>query len=485
MRPLAALGLLALLATSDHVQTESAAQHPIALTGATVIDVKSGSAESDMTVLVVGNRIAALGKTRALSVPPDAHVIDATRKFVIPGLWDMHVHLGPWELPLLVANGVTGIREMGSDCHPAFSAVDCYGRERMWQRQIETGELLGPRMLALSSWPVMARSRWPVRGPRGAADELPAFYAATTEEQGRELARYFAGRKVDFIKVTEHLPREGFLGLLDEARRLGLGVAAHEQLAVSAIEASNAKIRSFEHARLFLFNCFPGAAEYARLNRNEPDTAWRRRMVDEFDPRTCRDVFRAFVRNHTWYVPTHLTRRMEALADDAAFREDSRSKYVPKERWKAWNDDADSMLKDDPSAEGRRAMKDFYAKGLEITGLAYRAGVKIMLGTDTADSYVFPGFAVHDELQELVKAGLTPAEALKAATWSGAEFLGRTSESGTIERGKVADLILLDANPLADVRNTQKIAAVIANGRYLDRSALDLLLSTAAAAAQK
>lgn len=127
----------------------------------------------------------------------------------------------------------------------------------------------------------------------------------------------------------------------------------------------------------------------------------------------------------------------------------------------------------------------FYTKGLEITGMARKAGVKVMLGTDSVDSYVFPGFAVHDELQELVKAGLTPAEALMAATWNGAEFLGRTSDSGSIEPGKLADLILLDANPINDIRNTGKIAAVISDGRYMDRSALDQLLNAAEAAANR
>jgi imidazolonepropionase-like amidohydrolase len=314
------------------------------------------------------------------------------------------------------------------------------------------------------------------------SEDLPAFYAAANAEQGRDLARYFVERKVDFIKISGHIPRDGFLGLTNEARRLGLGVAAHEQLSTSATEASNAGMKSFEHTRIFLFNCFPGAAEYARLDMNDPDTKWRRRMVDELDPRICRDVFRAFVRSNTRYVPTHLTRRMEALADDSAFRQDSRSKYIPRARWKGWNDDADSMIKEDPSPEGRKAMMDFYKKGLEITGKAHKAGVKVMLGTDSADSYVFPGFAVHDELRELVKAGLTPAEALKAATWNGAEFLGRLSESGSIDTGKVADLILLDANPLANIANTAHIVAVVLNGRYLDRSALDQLLSAAEAA---
>ena len=151
---------------------------------------------------------------------------------------------------------------------------------------------------------------------------------------------------------------------------------------------------------------------------------------------------------------------MDAFADNPVYRQDPRSKYIPKATWKAWNEDADGMIAVDRSPDGRKAMMDFYLKGLETTGAAHKAGVKVMVGTDNTDSYVFPGFAVHDELEELIKAGLTPAEALKAATWNGAEFLGQTSNSASIEQGKLADLILLEADPLADIRNTRKIAAV-------------------------
>jgi hypothetical protein len=291
------------------------------------------------------------------------------------------------------------------------------------------------------------------------------------------------------VKVYGNIPREAFFAYADEARKVGLVLMGHEPMEVSAVEASNAGMKSFEHARVFLFNCFPGAAEFrsfiATSGRNGPNTAWRRRMVDEYDPKICQEVFTAFVRNKTAYVPTHLTRKMDAFADNPDYRQDPRSKYITKAAWKDWNSDADGMARGDGTPEGRKSYMDFYTKGLEVTGAAHKAGVKVLLGTDSGDSYVFPGFAVHDELQELVKAGLTPAEALKAATWNGAEFLGRTSDFGSIERGKFADLVVLAGNPLTDIGNTQKITAVVLNGRYLDRGALDFLLNGAAEAAAK
>lgn len=468
-----------LFATSAYAQMPAASQRPIVFTGATIIDVKVGRPRPGMSIVVVGNRIAAVGRTGNVRIPTDAHVIDASGKYLIPGLWDMHAHVGAsgdleTTMPLMVANGVTGLREMASDC---ISEANCLESRHDWQQQIETGELLGPRLLALSGWFV--------NGPRGLPKEVPAFFSAATAEHGRQLARYFAERKPDFIKVGSNIPRDGFFGLAAEARRLGLVLAGHVPRAVSAIEASNSGFKSFEHARVFLFNCFPRADEF-RLDSNAAlDTKWRRRMVDEYDPGICRRVFRTFVHNETRYVPTHLTRKMEAFADDPAFRRDARLKYIPRAQRQAWNEDADRMVAQDPSPEGRKAMMDFYKKGLEITGAAQKAGVIVMVGTDSGDSYVFPGFAVHDELQELVTAGLTPAAALKAATWNGAEFLGRTSDFGSIEQGKLADLVILEANPLTDIRNSRRIAAVMLNGRYLDRGVLDRLLSSVETAANR
>ena len=168
MRMLLGWSLAILLLMSAYAQEPARSRRAIVFTRTTVIDVKNGRPRPDMTIVVVGNRIAALGKAGDVRLPTDAQVIDATGKYLIPGLWDMHLHWAPWETPALLANGVTGIREMGSDCHPAFNDRDCLAVLRLWQGRMETAEL-GPRLLALSSWPAMARSSWPAKGPRGLA----------------------------------------------------------------------------------------------------------------------------------------------------------------------------------------------------------------------------------------------------------------------------------------------------------------------------
>jgi hypothetical protein len=442
-----------------------------------------GTPRRDQTVLLRGDRIAHIGPATEVPVPSGAQVLDARGKFLIPGLWDMHVHLrgrtAPTDIdmPLYVANGVTGVRDMSSDCYGKVDAeAGCIADLRRWQRQLEAGELLGPRLLALGSWGV--------NGP-SLPDGLPPFFAARTREEGQELARYFAVRGVDFIKVLSRIPPEGYRGLAEEARRHGLHLAGHEPLAMSAVEVSQAGQRSIEHARVFLTNCFPGAEEFRKSGQGPtPSTRWSRRMVDEHEPARCTEVFRHLARNGTRYVPTHVTRRFDAYTHDAAFRSDARSRYVPRPSWEEWNRDADRTDASDPSPEGRQARMDFYRKGLELTGAAHRAGVAVLAGTDAGDSYVFPGFSLHDELEELVKAGLTPAEALEAATWRGAVFLGRESDAGSVEPGKLADLVLLDADPLEDIRHTRRIHAVVLGGRLLDREALDRLLHRAAEAAR-
>lgn len=169
---------------------------------------------------------------------------------------------------------------------------------------------------------------------------------------------------------------------------------------------------------------------------------------------------------------------MDAFADDDAYRADARLRYIPMRQQMGWYTDANGMVASDPSPAGRKSFMDFYRKGLELTFAAYRAGVPVMLGTDAGDSFVIPGASVHDELGELVKAGLSPAEALRAATLSGATFLGRTAEFGSVQAGRAADLVLLDANPLADIGNTRRIRTVIRGGRVFERAALDSMLAS-------
>ena len=438
----------------------------------TVVDVIRGELVGRRDITISNGRI--YGVDRSVSVS-HAQVIDGTGKYVIPGLFDMHAHMTlsgrptRIEMPLFIANGVTAVRVMNADCRvPRPGVMGCLEQYREWQKQIEEGALLGPRLLALASWTV--------NGPRGITDSMPPYFKAITRDDGQQLARYFKQRGVDLVKIYQDIPREGFLGFAEEARKLNLPFGGHDPTALSLIEISNAGMTSVEHARLFLNECFPGSAAWRKGQPVWP-TQLRRMQVDQHDTQKCNEVFQVMAGNKTWYVPTHLTRKMDAFADDSVYRHDERMKYIPSLQRLRWNADATSMVRSDSSRAGRQSFMDYYRKGLQLTGAAFRAGVPIMLGTDAGDSFVFPGFAVHDELEQLVMAGLTPAEALKTATYNPAVYLGHTNDFGSIEKGRRADLILLDANPLENVAHTRRIHAVIFGGKYLDRAALDTLLA--------
>ena len=475
---------LVLAACASTPPASTPADADLAITNVAVVDVERGRVEPGHDVLVRDGRIVAVGPTGRAARASGVRTIDGSGRFLIPGLWDMHAHLhlsgNPLnvEMPLLVAHGVTGVRVMGA-ARPVFdtATTPMFDLHRQWQARIDSGTLTGPRILALASWPV--------NGEAGINANLPDFYRARTREEGAQLARYFKGHDFDFIKVYNNVSREGFLGLAEEARRLGIPFAGHEPSSLSAIEISNAGQRSLEHSRIFLFNCWSGADSARRRLLQLPPTAMRRRMVDGYDPAMCAEVFRTFARNRTYITPTHVTRRMDAFAHDSSFRNDPRLKYIPRLQRMNWGADANRMVASDSSPEGRRSFMDFYTRGLQLTRDAYRAGVPVMLGTDAGDSFVFPGASVHDELQELVKAGLTPAEALRAATLSGAEYLGRANEFGTVAVGRRADLVLLDASPLDDVANTKRIRAVFLAGRVLERAALDSMLASVEAVARK
>jgi hypothetical protein len=205
-------------------------------------------------------------------------------------------------------------------------------------------------------------------------------------------------------------------------------------------------------------------------------------MLDTFSPKKAAVLFARLKRNHTWQCPTLTVLRSTAFINDANFRNDPRLKYMTSQMRTGWDPINDFRLKERTSEDYDLA-RQVYAKQLELVRLMNRAGVEFLAGTDTPNPYCFPGFSLHDELALLVQSGLTPMEALKAATINPARFLGMDQTLGTVEPGKIADLVLLDADPLQDITNTQKIRTVVMNGRAFDRKALNELLSEIEAAA--
>jgi imidazolonepropionase-like amidohydrolase len=456
-----ALGVWWPLDTVTPVRTTT----PLAIVDATIVDVRNGQLVPAQTVVIHQDRITAVGPTAETGIPPTARVVDGGGRYLMPGLWDMHTHvyaISPMlDLPLYIAYGVTNVRDMLSCPVPGDPFISCPEDKRRWTAEALAGERVGPRIMGSASF--MANG--PVILDR--MPDLPSFFGTATPEDSRAFVRHFSG-KVDAIKVYNGIPRQSYFALTDEARRLGIDVVGHRPHAVSAVEAA-ANQKSIEHARFILHESFDGSDE---LRARGGTGSWeedRQRMLDEHDPRKAEAIFAAMAREGTWYVPTHLTRWADAYANETSVREDPLLRYLhPLMKWQ-WLEDINRTLSDDPSRQARKTYRAFYRKGLELTGAAHRAGVKVLAGTD----YIVAGADLHRELEQLVLAGLTPAEALYAATLAPAEYFGAQERFGSVTAGKMADLILLRANPLDDIRNTQRIESVIFNGNLYDRDKLD------------
>ena len=439
----------------------------------TVIDATGAAAKPDMTVVIIGDRITEVGKDRDVRIPKEAQVVDAAGKFLIPGLWDMHVH---WYLkdylPLFIANGVTGMRIMwGMPVH------------QQWRKDIDGGALLGPRLVIASSI---------VDGPN------PVWPSSVSVSNGSEARQFVKDAKsvgADFIKVYSRLTREAFFAIADESKKQGLTFAGHVPQSITAAEASDAGQKSIEHLTGILTACSLREEELRQRGANStlqagrmPDAAGFRAQtrigLESFDPQKAAVLFARLKRNQTWQCATMTVLRSMAYLDDQTFRGDPRLKYMPQSVKGMWEPMKDFRFKD-RTAEDSELSRQVFRKQVEIVGLMRRAGVEFIAGTDALNPFCFPGFSLHDELALLAVAGLTPMEALQAATLNPARFLGREKELGTVEKGKLADLVLLEANPLEAIGNTKRINSVVLGGKLISKSELEKILATAEAAAGK
>lgn len=436
----------------------------LVITHVTVIDPRDGSMRPDCTVAIRGDRI--VGVTSSRDAPAvGARTIDGTGKFVIPGLWDMHVHtfFGTWvpggkevTLPLFIANGVTGVRDMGSELEPILEVRAAIAQHRM----------LGPRMVVAGPM---------LDGPR---TQFPASIAIATPEDGRRAVQRLAERGVDFIKLQSYVPRDAYFAIADECRRRGLVFVGHVPDAVRGAEAANAGQKSFEH----LIGIFEGSstAEDDMLTGGKGPG----RFLATYDAAREAALTGILVARQTWQCPTLYWERGQWLVDAIDISRDPDARYAPvswRERsWPRFTASIEKQLDTDPLAVRQR----FVDHELALVHRLHARGVPFLAGTDTpAGVDVIPGTSLHHELARFVDAGFSPLEALQTATINPARFLGRAAELGTVEPGKLADLVVLDRNPLADIANTRAIAAVVAAGRYLSRDELDRILREVATAA--
>jgi hypothetical protein len=412
---------------------------------ATVIDGTGAPARKDVTVAIGGGRILSIDPTAGQSVKPaaNARVIDATGQFLIPGLWDMHFHLDPLgsSLRTLAANGITGIREMYSRIPIATLGA--------WRSRPEN-----PRIAAAGF----------LDGPLMRTSELtPDAFAVGNADEARLAVNLLKASGADFLKVYNSLPREAYFAIAQESKRLGIPFAGHVPEAISPAEASEAGQHSQEHLLNILLACSTREEELRAqriLLMNDPAISPVDRALElgfpnpqdlfqSYDDAKAAALFKTFVKNGTWQTPT-LALLQSFVADRDRARRTVYMQDLSPEVFDGWMARIQALL-------------DRYKK---LVRDMHRAGVEFLAGTDTGPNNPVPvGTGLHDELELLVESGFTPMEALQTATRNPARYFGTLKDLGTIEAGKLADMVLLYANPLDDIRNTRKISLVILRGR--------------------
>ena len=365
---------------------------PLSIANVGVVDVAGGCVVPEQTVVVRDGRIA-FGTT-------EGEVIDGSGKFLIPGLWDMHVHLcwkGEGSLATLIEHGVTAVRDLGGHLHELDA----------WRSELDAGTRIGPRIWRAG--PILNGASY---------NEYQRVIA--DGDQARAAARELAHAGVDFLKTHRRTSREAYFALIDEGRKLGLDVVGHIPMELEPAEAAVSGQATIEHTETI----FEGTWDAART-QPWPEAVRRFRAED------ADELFARFVESGVPFTPMLVT----------------------------WD-----LVVHGPPGEDRDEWEKLFPEFVAVVGQMDRAGITLLAGTDIAADRP-TGTTLHRELELLVEAGLSPAEALRAATITPARVLGVDAELGSVEEGKFADLVLLDANPLVDISNTRRISTVISRGR--------------------
>ncbi|GAB5527120.1 MAG: amidohydrolase family protein [Roseivirga sp.] len=434
-----------------------------------IVDVKTGRISIDQSIGIRNDTIIFIGDSEAAGSYSAAQSIDATGKYVIPGLWDMHVHFRGGEsliaenknlLPLFVANGITGVREAGGDMTSEIFK---------WRAEIQNGQLTGPAIF--TSGPKLD-------GPRATwAGSIPV----TTQEDVVQAVDSLENMGIDFIKIYDsRISREAYLWIIEEAERRGITTSGHMPFTVMLSEAVNAGLGSVEHLYYILKGS--SAEEYAVTQDNINGKAgfWGSmdRLIATYDESVAQQTSQSLKDHDVYVVPTmHIGNTLSYLDTDN-HEQDEYLQYIGPGIIKTYEGRVRGAMRASPAAVERRHALNTTFRGL--VPKLNEAGVTLLAGSDTgaSNSYVYQGISLHQEMAALVATGISPLEALKAATISGARFLKVDSYYGSIEEGKSGDLLLLDANPLEDISNTQKIFTLVLDSKVYGKDALDQMLES-------
>jgi amidohydrolase family protein len=441
----------------------------LVITNINVIDTVEGTVIPNRTVVIRGDRIIAIAKFGIIDANRKIQVVNGTGKYLIPGLWDMHVHNGDmadqWDdsvlYPLYIANGVTGVRDLSRD-------PDGFKRR---QERIEHGDLVGPHL---------------VSGPSLTKTASNHFRNISDFEEQRAL-NVVAATNVKAVSLRAPLSRMAFLdspGILQTSHREAVSSNVSRERMPSFWNEDSAS-----HLTDSLIAC---SSQETELREERAETAsnhdlegyWAVGMkaFASYDPNKAWNHFVDISNSNIWQVPALVWTQATANIDRSGLSGDPRLLYVPRQLREEWEP---QKLLQQTDPKRLADLKTEAARSLDLVKAMHRAGVQFLAGTNSPEPYVFPGFSLHDELELLVKGGLTPLQALQAATFNPALFLVKLDQYGIVQEKHVADLVLLNDNPLQDIRNTRKIFAVVAAGKFYSREDLNKMLGKVQQAADK
>lgn len=450
---------------------------PIALTGVNVVDVVRGETLANRVVVIDRGRIVSIGE----AIPANTRRIAADGLFAIPGLWDMHVHLrsaarrpdtplveeNSGFLDLFLPHGVVGIREMGGDLANSVLA---------WREEIRLGKRAGPRILTAG------------RKIDGVPPTWPGSLAVKTPAEARAAVREMKHAGVDFIKANFNNGDLAVLqALTDEAHQNKLRVTGHWPFNLPVQLLPESGMDALEHLdhvvpmRLSEFEQFQREVEARRgtpweLRRGQEEF-WARRLYMRDHP-AADSFYRTLAAKAIWITPTLFIERLLFLdLATSDFSKDPRRRFIFPAIWDTW--DPITGRRSAPQGRLRQLPQEHIKQAQAAVVASHGAGVPMMAGSDCGanNNYVFPGWALHDELEALVQAGLRPVDALRMATINAARWRGDADREGTLEVGKAAELVLLRANPLTRITNTRQVESVVRAGRYYSRADLDKMLA--------
>ena len=458
--------ILAFLLASSLI---SASQRVI-IKNVNLIDAASPFREN-MTVVLQGGVIRLIEKSssKIINIKKTDNIIEAEGKFLIPGLWDAHVHLTfipeldyKTAYDLFLSNGITSIRDTGGVLSKLKPAID-YANENpdTTPRLFYSGPLIDGNL----------------RVYKGKEPGFPELSIGVHEKTDIEsIVNALVEQGVTFLKTYEMLSAKSFFELLEIAKQKNLRVTSHIPLSIDLMEAIDAGLDGMQHIRNLDLACAKNAEEILvhrqKLLRNLeslPGSALRAKIhqsqrfvaIRNVDEEQCNKIIKHLAANKVFQTPTLTINTVGSKRYFADSKWRDTYKFLPSKVYKNWQIDSINLAKK-PVSENDKIFADW---SMKIVGLFNKSGVKIIAGTDTPIGFLTPGYSLHKELELLVEAGLTPLQALRSATITPAEFFNLENKIGTIDTGKYADLVILNANPLVSIKNTQNIHMVISKGK--------------------